>query len=200
MIKLGLDFDNTLITYDEIFYKIALERNLITENCSPQKSLIRDFLIHQNMEDQFTLLQAEVYGKRILEAKPAEYLVENLLNLKKKMNIQYYIVSHKTKKPIKGPNYNLHEAAISWLFKNDFFSPNGLNFKKENIFFEETKLSKISRIKSISCTHYVDDLPEILDLVHEECIKILYNPFSYKIKNNKLINLSSWKNLVKIIN
>ena len=119
MIKLGLDFDNTLITYDEIFYKTALERNLITLNFPPQKSLIRDFLIHQNMEDQFTLLQAEVYGKRILEAKPAENLVENLLNLKKKMNIQYYIISHKTKKPIKGPSYNLHEAAISWLLKND---------------------------------------------------------------------------------
>ena len=69
MIKLGLDFDNTLITYDEIFYKIALERNLIDENFAPQKNLIRDFLIQQNMEDEFTLLQAEVYGRRIFRSK-----------------------------------------------------------------------------------------------------------------------------------
>ena len=152
------------------------------------------------MEDQFTLLQAEVYGKRILEAKPAENLVENLLNLKNKTNIEYFIISHKTKKPIKGPNYDLHQAAYSWLLKNDFFAPNFLNFKEENIFFEETKLSKIRRIESISCTHYIDDLSEILDLVHKDCIKILYNPFRYKIKNNDFINLSSWRNLVKIIN
>ena len=29
MIKLGLDFDNTLITYDSLFKKAAVEKNLI---------------------------------------------------------------------------------------------------------------------------------------------------------------------------
>ena len=82
MIKLGLDFDNTIITYDEIFYKIALERNLIGDDLAHQKNVIRDFLRKNDLEDQFTLLQAEVYGNRILEAKPAENLFENLLTLK----------------------------------------------------------------------------------------------------------------------
>ena len=198
MIKLGLDFDNTLITYDEIFYKIALERNLINENFSPQKNLIRDFLIHQNMEDQFTLLQAEVYGKRILEARPSENLVESLLNLKRKTNIQYFIVSHKTKKPIKGPNYDLHEAAISWLTKNDFFAPNGLNLKRENIFFEPTKQSKVDRIKMINCSYFIDDLSEILNMLDDSCIKILYNPFNEIYNKKNWIDLGNWKDIDKI--
>ena len=198
MIKLGLDFDNTIITYDEIFYKIALERNLITENCIPQKNVIRDFLILKNLEDQFTLLQAEVYGKRILEARPAENVLENLLNLKKIKNVQYYIVSHKTKKPIKGPNYDLHEAAINWLLNNDFFSPNGLNLKRENIYFEPTKQSKIERIKMIDCSHYIDDLTDILNMIENSCIKILYNPFNVKYQNKNWINLVNWNDLDKI--
>ena len=198
MIKLGLDFDNTLITYDEIFFKIALERKLIDKDLAHQKNVIRDFLRMENMEDQFTLLQAEVYGNRILEAEPAKNLIENLLILKKSKKIEFFIISHKTKKPIKGPAYDMHKAAKSWLYKNKFFDPEGLNFKEENIFFEETKLSKIERIQSISCTHYIDDLPEILDFLEEDCIKILYNPFNYKIENNEWINLSSWTNLVNV--
>ena len=37
MIKLGLDFDNTLIDYDEVFYEIAL-KNLIPKNIVRLKS------------------------------------------------------------------------------------------------------------------------------------------------------------------
>ena len=29
MIKLGFDFDNTIISYEDIFYKLAFEKNLI---------------------------------------------------------------------------------------------------------------------------------------------------------------------------
>ncbi len=198
MIRLGLDFDNTLITYDEIFYKVALERNLITKNFPRQKNLIRDFLRQKKMEDQFTLLQGEVYGKRILEAKPSENLVQNLINLKKKIDVKYFIVSHKTKKPIKGPNYDLHKAALTWLANNNFFDPKGLNFDKDNIFFEKSKSFKIQRIKAIKCSHYIDDLSEILNLLDKSCIKILYNPFNIEFEENDWINLINWNDLDKI--
>ena len=29
MKKIGIDFDNTLVIYDQLFYKVAIERNLI---------------------------------------------------------------------------------------------------------------------------------------------------------------------------
>ena len=84
--RLGLDFDNTLITYDEIFYKVAYERNLIPKNFIHQKKAIRDYLRKNNIENQFTLLQAEVYGKRIIEAKPSisqwSSLISNISNHK----------------------------------------------------------------------------------------------------------------------
>jgi len=197
MIRLGLDFDNTLIFYDNIFHKIALEKKLITEKFPAQKKKIRDFLITHNLEEQFTRIQAEVYGKRILEAKPSEGLIKNLKKIKDK-NIEIYIISHKTIHPYKGPKYNLHDAAEEWLNKNGFFDKSKLGFKRENIFFEITKFDKINRIKTIRCTHFIDDLPEILSMIDGECIKILYDPNNIN-KQNKFKVLKNWDNLESIL-
>ena len=37
---IGIDFDNTIIKYDELFYKISLEQNLIPSNIIKDKVLI----------------------------------------------------------------------------------------------------------------------------------------------------------------
>ena len=50
MIRLGLDFDNTIIFYDNIFYKIALEKKIIPEKFPAQKKKIRDYLINNDSE------------------------------------------------------------------------------------------------------------------------------------------------------
>ena len=44
MIKLGIDFDNTLLTYDSLFYKAAKEKNLIPSNFGEGKTRIRNYL------------------------------------------------------------------------------------------------------------------------------------------------------------
>ena len=72
MTLLGLDFDNTLVRYDKLFHQLALEKNLIEQIVPANKTAIRDYLREQGKEEQFTLLQGEVYGPRILEAEPAE--------------------------------------------------------------------------------------------------------------------------------
>ena len=96
-----------------------------------------------------------------------------------------FIVSHKTKYPYNGPKYNLHESATRWLKKNNFFDPLGLKFNRNDVFFEISKSNKIHRIHELKCTHFIDDLPEILDMIDSNCSKILYNPFNKEVKNNK---------------
>ena len=64
MIKLGLDFDNTLIDYDEVFYKIACQKDLIPKSIDRNKASVRKFLVSENKEKEFTLLQGEVYGSK----------------------------------------------------------------------------------------------------------------------------------------
>ena len=85
----------------------------------------------------------------------------------KKRNVNLFIVSHKTLYPYNGPKYNLHNAANEWLNKNGFFDKAGLNFSENDVYFEISKLNKIKRISLLDCTHFIDDLPEILDLIEE---------------------------------
>ena len=137
MKKLGIDFDNTIVIYDELFYKVALERNLIPINFSKNKLKIRNYLRKQNKENEFTNIQSEVYGKRIIDANAAPNIFEALKKISNDYEIN--IISHKTKYPYAGEKYNLHLAAINWLEKNNFFSISGLNIKHKDIYFLPTK-------------------------------------------------------------
>ena len=198
MIKLGIDFDNTLLTYDSLFCKAAKEKNLIPSDFGEGKTRIRNYLREKDKEESFTLLQGEVYGLRISEATPSDGMFEALKTAKKN-GIELFIVSHKAKTPYLGPKYDLHNAAKSWLEKNFFFDKNGINILEENVFFEVTKEEKIDRIESIGCTHFIDDLPEILEMINPKIKRILYNPNS-KFIDKRFINMSHWLNLINLLN
>ena len=130
MIRLGLDFDNTLISYDSLFKKAALEKKLIPSEFPESKNLIRNYLREKNRENSFTMLQGEVYGSRISEASQAEGMFEALKNFQDSGR-ELFIVSHKTKTPYAGPKYDLHSAALTWLKKNgmDLNKKNWINLK-----------------------------------------------------------------------
>ena len=101
MIKLGLDFDNTLITYDS-FLKKHSKKNM--QRLSENKNLIRNYL-GKDKEILFTLLQGEVYGKRISEASQADGMYAALK--KQKIKEYNYLLSVINKTPYKGPKYDL---------------------------------------------------------------------------------------------
>ena len=41
---IGLDFDNTIVSYDELFHKVSVEQNLIDKTFEVNKIKIRDFV------------------------------------------------------------------------------------------------------------------------------------------------------------
>ena len=184
MIKLGLDFDNTLIDYDEVFYEIASEKNLIPKNTGKTKVQVRKYLKDNGQEELFTLLQGEVYGSKINLAKQSKGMFE-ILNILKEQKIELFIVSHKTLYPYAGPKFDLHQSALKWLTLNNFFDTNQLDFKKENIFFELTIENKIKRIENTGITHYVDDLTKILELITPTIKRIHYNIIKFRFMTFK---------------
>ena len=194
MKKLGLDFDNTLIDYDEVFFKLALEKNFIPPSINKDKKSVRKFFIDNNIEDEFINLQGEVYGLKVLEAKQSFGMFEALRSLKND-NYELIIVSHKTKYPYSGKKYDLHKAASNWLEVNKFFDQNGLAMKRENVYFEITKEDKISRIEQLDISFYIDDLQSILNMIKPSIKRILYSPkFKEKIDKDFYL-LENWENL-----
>ncbi len=185
MILLGLDFDNTIVKYDELFNKLAIEKGLISNEVAKTKIQIRDHLRSMGKDQEFTLLQGEVYGKRILEAKPAKHVLETLSALSA-LNVSMTIVSHKSKIPYKGPKYDLHKSAWNWLEKYKILSKKGVNLGRNKIHFEETKEKKIKKIIELGCTHYIDDLEEILTLLPETIAKIHYTKEGCKSNHKQM--------------
>ena len=67
--RIGIDFDNTIVCYDEIFHRLAVERGLIGPDAPRGKSMVRDALRRSGREAEWTRLQGEAYGPRIGEAE-----------------------------------------------------------------------------------------------------------------------------------
>jgi hypothetical protein len=157
---IGLDFDNTIVSYDALFHKVALEGGYITNTIPVSKVNVRDHLRSIDQESVWTEMQGYVYGARMNEA--AAYMgVINCLTWAREQSIPVSIVSHKTQHPFLGKQYDLHAAARHWidLFLNDASEP---LIAPQHVHFELTKEAKVQRIADIGCTVYVDDLPEIL--------------------------------------
>lgn len=196
-IKLGLDFDNTLIRYDGLFHALAVEKKLIGPEVKADKTVIRDHLRAKGRDEDFTLLQGEVYGSRIRGAEAAPGMKAALLTLQC-LGVELVIVSHKTATPFKGPAYDLHAAARDWLGLQGFFSPEGLGWCQEQVYFEPTKERKAQRIVDLGCTHYVDDLPEILALLPETIERILYAPTGASEWDGGAV-MTSWDELEALV-
>ncbi len=160
-IILGIDFDNTLVNYDNVFYQTALQSGLITPDIDKNKKNIRDKIrALPDGEIKWQKLQAFVYGKGMKDSVLFEG-VKSFFDACRKSAIQISIISHKTEfAPLDEERLNLRDVAINWMKGNRFFDNDGLGLPLDRIYFESTRQGKIDRIKQIGCTHFIDDLEE----------------------------------------
>ena len=197
---IGLDFDNTIVLYDEIFYKYALENNYISPNIEKTKKAVRNELIKQGKEPLFTEIQGIVYGKLISDAPIQDGFIKALGKLHD-LNYKISIVSHKTKYPIIGEKYDLHNSAYNWLVKNKVLENKLFKLDPSDIFFEETEEKKIKKIREIGCTHFIDDLRKILLKIDKNVTKINFVKGTQNLEDreNKIFILDDWNNFNKLI-
>lgn len=196
---IGFDFDNTIINYSKSFTKLAKLKNLVPEKINKDKISIRNYLRKNNIEDEWTILQGEVYGKNIMSAEIYQGVIDTFLYLSKK-KIKIKIISHKTKFPYMGEKINLRTSALKWIKKNIIDYSYDINLDLSDIYFENTIENKIKKIKELNCNIFVDDLPEVLSLLPTSIERILFLPNSTKEKFSKFHLLSSWEEFSTIIN
>ncbi len=160
-LKIGVDFDNTIVKYDELIYDIAIRKGFIDSGQEKNKKLIRDAVRKtQDGELKWMAVQAEAYGPGISSARPFNG-VEEFFRLCAEKRYRTYIVSHKTEYAASEPGgINLREAAMSWMQERGFYGDEDIGVDKERVHFESSRLEKISRIKSLGLTHFIDDLEE----------------------------------------
>ncbi len=153
--RIGIDFDNTIVCYDGLFVDEARQRGAIAEGGPTSKTAIRTALVQRGEEALWTEIQGRVYGERMVEAAPFPGVIE-FFERCHEAGIQLGIISHKTQFPVIGPRYDLHNAARAWLARQ------GLDQVCERVVFAATRREKVARIREFGCTTFVDDLVEVL--------------------------------------
>jgi hypothetical protein len=195
--KIGFDFDNTIVSYDTLFHKVALEKELIPADLPANKGRVRDYLREIDREDDWTEMQGYVYGLRMSKEADAYPGVLDFFREIKAKGIPFCIVSHKTKHPFMGEKYDLHAAARGWLESRQFFDADaGIDIGNENVFFELTKEDKMKRIAAAGCTHFIDDLPEFLGLdAFPPVTRILFDPADRHGEETRFERKTSWSEI-----
>ena len=159
--RIGIDFDNTIACYDGVFHAAALERGLIPANLGRDKNSVRDHLNGSGRKDDFTELQGYVYGARMDLVSPYPGFAD-FVAAARQAGHDLFIVSHKTKHPILGPQHDMHAAARGFLSDRGLMGSGETQIASDRVFFELTKDKKVARAKALACEVFIDDLPEIL--------------------------------------
>lgn len=158
---IGLDLDNTIVCYDGLFHRIALQAGEIPPELPVHKTAVRDHLRAQGRDPAFTEMQGLAYGPRMGEAQPFDGVI-HFIGLAQSLDIQVSIVSHKTRHPLAGPKHDLHEAARAWIDQHLRDMSGHALLTVGQVFLEPSKEAKWQRIAALGCDVFVDDLPEIL--------------------------------------
>ena len=174
--RIGIDFDNTIVSYDALFYKVAREKDMVPVNTPVNKVAVRDYLRKVGREEIWTEMQGYVYGARMDEAigYPGVF---DFIQRAAKGGHELFVVSHKTKHPFLGIHYDLHAAARSWVTKH--LQTGGVPLiAPAQVFFELTKEAKLLRAGQIGCQVFIDDVPEILLSEHfpPAAQRVLFDP------------------------
>jgi hypothetical protein len=156
--RIGTDFDNTLIDYDRVFLESARERGLVPHNFAGSKRAVRDAIrLLPEGEPIWQRLQGYVYGAGIGRAMlfPG---ASDFLRRCAGEGIAIYIVSHKTRFGHFDPaRVDLRAAARGWMLAQGILGV----VPEDHLYFEDDRERKIARIAALQCTHFIDDLEEV---------------------------------------
>ena len=194
--RIGIDFDNTIVSYDALFHKVAIEKEIIPAGVRPTKVAVREYLVRSGREELWTEMQGHVYGARMDEAVAYPGAVE-FLKWAARQGASVLIISHKTLHPFLGPRYDLHAAARSWVERHLEDRGRAL-VTAGDVYFELTQQEKLARIGASSCDYYIDDLPEIL-LAPGFPVgtrRILFDPEAHHADAGPINVMGSWQDIL----
>lgn len=197
-VVLGVDFDNTVVSYDEVMSAAAVELGLIGTGRRRTKSKLREHVRRlPDGETHWRRLQGLVYGPRMRQAKLMDG-VQSFFESCRRRRVRVDIVSHKTEfASYDETRTNLRAVALAWMKDHRFFEDDGLGLSVSNVHFESTRLQKLERITKLGCTHFVDDLEEtFLDESFPSNVeKILFSPHGGCQAMTDVKVVSTWSEL-----
>lgn len=175
ILRIGLDFDNTIANYDQAFPEVARILGFKNKNLTAtlnKRDLKRELLAQPDGDMAWQKVQGLVYGKHIDLATLYPGVYEFVLRALSG-NHQVFIVSHKTKlghfDESKTP---LRTAATNWLINRKLAGDENSQISLQNVFYAETRDEKIQKIAELKLDVFIDDLDEVLSDISLSLIHI----------------------------
>jgi thiamine kinase-like enzyme len=205
--RIGIDLDNTILKYDEVFHFLALEQSWIDRGCIPDKNAVKKGLSEKaedfnQSENRWQQLQAWAYGSHIEKALVFDGFF-GFVRQAQQCGDRLFIVSHKTEFSNFDPSVPLRDAALNTLEQRGFFKPvdeGGLGFEKQDVLFASSLDEKIQKIKELNLTHFIDDLSKVIG--HRkfpiETKGILFAPLSNQ-ETDGVREFQMWKDIKEYI-
>lgn len=159
---IGIDFDNTIASYDHVFASAAAELALLPNGFTGSKTAVREAIRRTEAgEVGWMRLQGQVYGRLMHRARPCDGVLEFLARCRA-VGLPVLVISHKTEFGHYDPHrVNLREAALTWMEKIGLLDEAKTGLSRNRVHFEATRAEKVRRIARAGCTHFIDDLPEV---------------------------------------
>ncbi len=193
---IGIDLDNTIVSYNDLFFRQALSMGLVGPSGPRDKTELRNFIKSRFHDLAWRKVQARVYGPGMAQSEPSPG-VREFLHLCMRRGAKVYVVSHKTEfAAFDETRTHLHRASLEWMWRRGLLDSDYTGLQKEDVFFEATREEKIRRISQLGCSHFIDDLQEVLldEGFDRHVKKILYAPGGNEpLKAAKV--LSSWQEI-----
>jgi hypothetical protein len=166
-VRIGIDFDNTIICYDKVFAAAARLRGLVSGEWTGQKKDLRDYLRSKaGGELAWQGLQGWVYGKGIANAEIFPGVV-SFLDACRQAEASVYIVSHKTRFGHQDPDRtDLRAAAQGWLHAAGVIGTAHSALTSNEVYFEDTMSAKVDRLIALKLDVFIDDLAEVFEQPH----------------------------------
>ena len=163
-VRIGIDFDNTIICYDKVFAAAASQRGLVSGEWRGSKTDLRDHLRSRpGGELAWQGLQGWVYGKGIDEAEIFPGLSDFLAACRQSKS-SVYIVSHKTKFGHQDPDRtDLRVAARGRLQTAGVIGSADSALTVDDVYFEDTIAAKVDRLAMLNLDIFIDDLVEVFE-------------------------------------
>jgi hypothetical protein len=193
-VLVGVDFDNTIVSYDALLHGLAVERGLASEDLPATKRSVKAAL----SPEDWALLQAVAYGERIGDATAFPGAVDFFGHARER-GVECAIISHKTERPFAGSDADLRSAALGWLRAAGIV---GELLSEDRVHFGATPPEKAEHVRRLGCTHFVDDHVDFLTEFEfrDGVVRILFDPASeHAHVPNGLERARSWADVERLV-
>jgi hypothetical protein len=159
---IGIDFDNTIACYDDVFCAAARDMGLLDRDELSKSQVKAALRAGPHGEEGWQRLQGRVYGYYMPLARPYPGIGQ-FVGQARRLGHRLSIISHKTRFGHFDPDrIELPAAAMAWMRAQGFFSADGLGFAETDAGFFPTREQKIAEIARQGCDLFIDDLEEVL--------------------------------------